>query len=104
MQTNNYVESWHNQLKTYYLKRKRMHRLDLLVHILVKDVSFDVTEEIKRLVANVGRIGPYEHALCKHEIKAEAIDCTVLRDMVQESSSRANLCSSFSAERVVYTV
>ncbi|KAI9489276.1 hypothetical protein BDB00DRAFT_876567 [Zychaea mexicana] len=49
METNNYVESWHNQLKTIYLKRKRVHCLDLLMSILTFDVEFDVQQEVKRL-------------------------------------------------------
>ena len=64
-------QSWHNQLKTVYLKRKRTHRLDVLINLLVDDVSFDVTEEVKRLSVNVGRMGSTERRLRANEIKAE---------------------------------
>jgi hypothetical protein len=37
METNNYIEGWHNQLKTNYLQRKRNRRLDHLIFILVDD-------------------------------------------------------------------
>ncbi|KAI8379066.1 uncharacterized protein BYT42DRAFT_495541, partial [Radiomyces spectabilis] len=47
METSNYIESWHNQLKTTYLqsfiflKADRNRRLDRLVYILVNDVHED---------------------------------------------------------------
>ncbi|KAI8090637.1 hypothetical protein BDF21DRAFT_325502, partial [Thamnidium elegans] len=38
METNNYVENSHNQLKTTYLKRNRNRRLDRLIYVLSQDV------------------------------------------------------------------
>ncbi|KAI8876940.1 hypothetical protein K501DRAFT_199290, partial [Backusella circina FSU 941] len=32
MEANNYIESWHNQLKTTYLKRKPNRRLHRLIY------------------------------------------------------------------------
>ncbi|ORE04171.1 hypothetical protein BCV72DRAFT_278155, partial [Rhizopus microsporus var. microsporus] len=58
METNNYVESWHSQLKTSYLQRKRNRRVDRLVYILVNDVEEDFLSNINRIKMNVGRIGP----------------------------------------------
>ncbi|KAG2212839.1 hypothetical protein INT45_008669, partial [Circinella minor] len=71
MQTNNYVESWHNQLKSCYLKRKRTHRLDVLVEVLVEEVAFDIKQEVSRLSVNVGRMGALERRFHVNEIKAE---------------------------------
>ncbi|KAG2217105.1 hypothetical protein INT45_006671 [Circinella minor] len=71
MSTNNYIESWHNQLKTIYLKQKRTYRLDVLMNLLADDVSFDITEEVNCLSANVGRIESTERCLRANEIKAE---------------------------------
>ncbi|KAI9468441.1 MAG: hypothetical protein EXX96DRAFT_105766 [Benjaminiella poitrasii] len=59
-ETNNYIESWHNQLKTMYLKRKRNRRVDRLVYILVNDVEQDYIHNIQRISNNVGRLGPEE--------------------------------------------
>ncbi|KAG1046685.1 hypothetical protein G6F43_010840 [Rhizopus delemar] len=50
MRTNNYIESWHNQLKSVYLKRIKNRRLDRLVFILTNDVE--------RICSEVGRMGP----------------------------------------------
>ncbi|KAG2216820.1 hypothetical protein INT45_013892 [Circinella minor] len=71
MQTNNYVESWHNQLKSCYLKRKRTHRLDVLVEVLVEEVAFDIKHKVSRLSVNVGRMGALERRFRVNEIKAE---------------------------------
>ena len=53
------------------MKRKRTHRLDVLINLLADDVSFDITEEVNRLSANVGRMGSTERRLRANEIKAE---------------------------------
>ncbi|KAI7857098.1 hypothetical protein BDC45DRAFT_566629 [Circinella umbellata] len=70
MQTKNYCESWHNQLKQLYLKRKRIQRFDMLLNVLSEDVAFDITREVKRLSVNVGRMGVYEHQLRKKKSKS----------------------------------
>ena len=44
--------------------------LDVLIYLLV-DVSFDITEEVKRLSVNVSRMGSTERRLHANEIKAE---------------------------------
>jgi hypothetical protein len=60
LETDNYVESWHNQLKTTHLKRKPNRRVDRLTYILVKDVEEDYQKNVYRLMLNVGRMGPEE--------------------------------------------
>ncbi|KAG2232120.1 hypothetical protein INT48_006797 [Thamnidium elegans] len=45
METNNFVESWHNQSKTTYLERKRNERADRLIFILVNDIEPDFIEK-----------------------------------------------------------
>ncbi|KIJ25084.1 hypothetical protein M422DRAFT_193889, partial [Sphaerobolus stellatus SS14] len=39
--TNNYIESWHSNLKANYLGRGRKHRLDYMIRILTQDVEPD---------------------------------------------------------------
>ncbi|KAI8981403.1 hypothetical protein BDB01DRAFT_724108 [Pilobolus umbonatus] len=60
METNNYVESWHNQLKSMYLKRKGNRRVDRLIYILVNDVEPDYISTVNRLVLRIGRMSPDE--------------------------------------------
>ena len=104
METNNYVESWHNQLKTHYLKRKRMHRLDLLIELLTDDVAFDITKEIDRLSVNIGRMSASERYLRNKEQMAQMIDRSKLRYMVTVISDTSYLCCSFTESRTIYDV
>ncbi|KAG1172622.1 hypothetical protein G6F70_006439 [Rhizopus microsporus] len=60
METNNFIESWHNQLKTVYLGRKRNRRVDRLISVLVDDVEPDYIDNTCRITLNVGRMGPEE--------------------------------------------
>ncbi|ORE18675.1 hypothetical protein BCV71DRAFT_162788, partial [Rhizopus microsporus] len=73
METNNYVESWHNQLKTSYLQRRRNRRVDRLVYILVNDVEEDFISNINRIRMNVGRMGPEARKERRRELEAEEI-------------------------------
>ncbi len=56
MATNNYIESWHNQLKSVYLKRRRNRRLDRLLYILTEDVAIDLKNDVARLSLYIGNI------------------------------------------------
>ncbi|ORE22183.1 hypothetical protein BCV71DRAFT_271178, partial [Rhizopus microsporus] len=56
VETNNYIESWHDQLKTNYLQRKRNRRLDRLIFILIDDVHDNFMHNTARMAANIGRM------------------------------------------------
>lgn len=58
MRTNNYIENWHNQLKSVYLKRIKNRRLDCLAYILINGVESDMKLEVQRINSEVGRMGP----------------------------------------------
>lgn len=61
IETNNYAESWHNQLETTYLKRSRNRRLyNRLLYVLSQDVIPDYLQNIRRITFNIGRMGPTE--------------------------------------------
>ncbi|SAL96321.1 hypothetical protein [Absidia glauca] len=74
MSTNNYIESWHNQLKTYFLARKRNRRLDRLVYILVHDVERYYLSEQQRIASNEGRMGPHAREDARRRHVAESVD------------------------------
>ena len=65
------LQSWHNQLKTVYLKQKNIHCLDMLINLLADNVPFDITEEVSYLSMNIGRMSTTEKCFYKNEIKAE---------------------------------
>ncbi|OAD78114.1 hypothetical protein PHYBLDRAFT_141980 [Phycomyces blakesleeanus NRRL 1555(-)] len=56
--TNNYIESWHNQLKTIYLNHIHIRRLDRLIFILTNDVEFYYKEEIQEDILPTMIISP----------------------------------------------
>ncbi|KAI7902884.1 uncharacterized protein BX663DRAFT_542923 [Cokeromyces recurvatus] len=63
METNNYVESWHNQLKATYLRRKQ----NRLIFILVKDIEYDYQNNVKRLMLNV--VQPFSNSDISYQVE-----------------------------------
>jgi hypothetical protein len=82
METNNYIESWHNQLKTMYLERKRNRRVDRLVYILAKDVEHGYNSNVALITLKIGRMGPEERRKKRREIAAEKINEEWLQEMI----------------------
>ncbi|CAO3675644.1 unnamed protein product [Rhizopus microsporus] len=106
METNNYIESWHNQLKPNYLQRKRKRRLDRLIFILVDDVHADFMHNTARMAANIGRMSSETREARKRMIAAEEINELSLEDMAQKVHIEEVVCyivKSFMTE-VVYNV
>ncbi|KAL1927692.1 hypothetical protein VTP01DRAFT_3513 [Rhizomucor pusillus] len=73
MMTNNYMESWHNQLKTVYMKRTRNKRLDKLIFILTHEVEFYFEMEYIRISQNAGRTGPLKNEQARRAYYASTI-------------------------------
>ncbi|OAD01010.1 hypothetical protein MUCCIDRAFT_112436 [Mucor lusitanicus CBS 277.49] len=82
METNNFVKSWHNQLKTGYLGRKKNRRIDRLVWILANDVGPDYINNLHRIKLNAGRMGPEQRRVRTREMKAEVINDTMMIDQM----------------------
>ncbi|OAD75372.1 hypothetical protein PHYBLDRAFT_166620 [Phycomyces blakesleeanus NRRL 1555(-)] len=55
--TNNYIESWHNQLKTIYFGCARIRRLNRLVFDLTNDVEYFYEQEVDCIHLNNGKMG-----------------------------------------------
>ncbi|KAI8322481.1 hypothetical protein EDC96DRAFT_596411 [Choanephora cucurbitarum] len=86
METNNYIESWHNQLNTTYLGRKKNRRVDRLIYILVNDVEPDYISNVGRISLKIGRMGPQERRRRrKREIAAESINEAIIDMMIEET-------------------
>ncbi|EPB87318.1 hypothetical protein HMPREF1544_05843, partial [Mucor circinelloides 1006PhL] len=82
MEANNYVESWHNQLKTVYLHRKRDRRVNRLIYILVNDVEPNFIQNISRNTLSIDRMGPEEGR--RRELNAEAINEAIISTMIDD--------------------
>ncbi|OAD80270.1 hypothetical protein PHYBLDRAFT_160921 [Phycomyces blakesleeanus NRRL 1555(-)] len=80
--TNNYVESWHNQLKTIYFGRTRIRRLDRLIFILTNDVEFYFEQEVERIHFNNGKMGPIDNELARNSFVASKIQNDMLPSMI----------------------
>lgn len=53
--TNNYIEAWHNILKSSYLGSFRKQRTDILVHILLREILPDFRIKVARLTLGLER-------------------------------------------------
>jgi len=81
--TNNYIESWHNQLKVVYFERLRINRLDRLVFVLTNDVEYYFAEEYNRIIANIGRLGPLQNNIARKAYMASQISNENLISMIR---------------------
>lgn len=109
METNNFVESWHNQLKTVYFDRQPNRRVDRLIYILINEVGLDYQSNIERVIAGLGRMGPLQHEERKRAVRAEAIPLEAAQILVTPSfdndGALKNACVlSFTKEGLSYTV
>jgi hypothetical protein len=104
MRTNNYIESWHNQLKSVYLKRIKNRRLDRLVYILTNDVENDMKNEELRINSEIGRMGPETREKRKREMVAAGIPDDRMQEMISQENATAYNVESFSQEDIMYTV
>ncbi|OAD65287.1 hypothetical protein PHYBLDRAFT_153529 [Phycomyces blakesleeanus NRRL 1555(-)] len=80
--TNNYIESWHNQLKTIYFDRTRIRQLNCLVFILINDMEFFYDKEVERIHIQNEQIGPIENELAQHYFSANTIQDDMLSFMI----------------------
>lgn len=105
METNNFVESWHNQLKTFYLERRRNRRVDRLVYILVHDVQFDMEHNVDRAAHNIGRMSAGERQARQREVAAESIPSSMLEDTVRLNLGDSTIAvASFTKPDECYTI
>ncbi|KAI8058819.1 hypothetical protein BDF21DRAFT_455970 [Thamnidium elegans] len=89
MKTNNFVESWYNQLKSTCSQRKRNRRADRLIFILVNDIEPDFIVNTNIIQLNVGRMDPEERRR-RRELNAEAINEEVLFLLIEQSKDSQN--------------
>ncbi|OAD81103.1 hypothetical protein PHYBLDRAFT_161737 [Phycomyces blakesleeanus NRRL 1555(-)] len=80
--TNNYVESWHNQLKTIYFGCTCIRRLDRLIFILTNDVEFYFEQEVEHIHFNNGKIGPIDNELARNSFVASKIQNDMLPSII----------------------
>ncbi|KAG1514525.1 hypothetical protein G6F53_003602 [Rhizopus delemar] len=104
MRTNNYIESWHNQLKSVYLKRIKNRRLDRLVFILTNDVESDLKLDVERICFEVGRMGPELRRRRQREMVADSIPEDRMIEMISKDGDTQYTVESFNQENILYVV
>lgn len=86
MLTNNYIESWHNQLKSVFLRRSRNKRLDRLIFILTAEVEYYYREEYDRVQVNHGPMTAAEKERRRVQLAAEAVPVEKRAEMITSPS------------------
>ncbi|KAH7058064.1 hypothetical protein BKA57DRAFT_531355 [Linnemannia elongata] len=67
--TNNYIESWHNTLKRHFLRDKQHRRMDSVIYALAILTAPQFQQKCTRSIVNVGRMNPAQ----TEELKKTAI-------------------------------
>lgn len=109
--TNNYVESWHNNLKSGYLGGSRKQRTDILVHLLLREVLPDFRVKVARVSMGLERrrLSNSEKAQlqkCK-EISSETAASLVRHSVVESGDaefSEVILVKSFTIDDQEYVI
>ncbi|KAI8379048.1 hypothetical protein BD560DRAFT_432599 [Blakeslea trispora] len=91
MLTNNYIESWHNQLKIIFLGRVQNKRLDKLTFVLVNDVEYYLGQEFERVVQGNGAMSPFFEQQRIRKLVAEEVDEERRSGMISGPVDGANL-------------
>lgn len=83
MERNNFVESWHNHLKTQFFDRHPNRRVDRLVYILVTDVKNEYISSISRVTSGLGRMGPIQRAERRRIILSKEVPAEPLHGIIR---------------------
>ncbi|SAL97852.1 hypothetical protein [Absidia glauca] len=103
MRTNNFIESWHNQLKTF-LGHRPNRRLDRLLYILITDVAFYHRSQFERISRMIGKMGPIHHENSMREYRADKVPTEDLnRRIVQQNDGHYTVQSAGNGD-IVYQV
>ncbi|PHZ13386.1 uncharacterized protein RHIMIDRAFT_291131 [Rhizopus microsporus ATCC 52813] len=99
--TNNLIESYHNQLKTFYLGRSRSLRVDCLVYLLFQVVVLDYLQDTIEAVHGFGgfRLRANEE---KKRRAAYCIDYHVACSIVDQLEESVYQCRSFTENILFY--
>lgn len=89
METKNFIESWHNQLKTNFLERRPNRRVDRLVYILVRDVEPVFGDNVERILLGLGRMGPLHYEERRRFLEALKYPEDLIADMVTPNTADA---------------
>ncbi len=90
--TNNFVEAWHRQLKYRFSGHRKQNRMDSLIYLLVKVVLPEYEIQDRAANFNIGRMNPQRRLEVERENVATAIP---LADSLQMVSPFDDITNSF---------
>lgn len=93
--TNNLIETYHNQLKTYYLGRSRSLRVDKLIYMLSQMVTLDYRQDAIKVMCGFKKMN-----LTKQEKKKKSLAdtmpisvATMMVNLKHEDETSSNMVS-----------
>ncbi|KAL0077471.1 hypothetical protein J3Q64DRAFT_1702862 [Phycomyces blakesleeanus] len=101
--TNNLIESYHNQLKTFYLGRTRSLRVDRLIYLLAKVFTLDYRQENGKTLYGFQSV----RLICQEEQKRRntyMLDSNAAIEMVKKLNDTAFTCRSFTVDLFIYNI
>ena len=99
-----YIESFHNQLKTIHLQRRRNRRLDGLIHLLVTKVEKSYKNRIGNEERGVGRMSKGAKVYLRDKAKAAIYSEEEIQLMITLETDGSFTVASFSSDDVFYKV
>ncbi|KAL0088988.1 hypothetical protein J3Q64DRAFT_1697258 [Phycomyces blakesleeanus] len=101
--TNNLIESYHNQLKTFYLGRARSLRVDRLIYLLAKVLTLNYRQENVKMLYRFQSV-----CLTRQEEQKRRniymLDSNTAMEMVEKLSDTAFTCRSFTVDFAIYNI
>ncbi len=90
--TNNFVEAWHRQLKYRFAGHRKQNRMDSLIYLLVKVVLPEYEVQDRAAIFNIGRMTPQRRL----EVQRENLALNIpLADALQMVSPFDDITNSF---------
>lgn len=109
--TNNYIETWHNTLKSGYLGSFRMQRTDVLIHLLLREVLPDFRIKVARVTFGLERRRFSDAEKAQHkkstELSPETAASLVRRNIIEVGKAKHSeviLVKSFTNDDQEYQV
>ncbi|SAM04762.1 hypothetical protein [Absidia glauca] len=99
--TNSLIESYHNQLKTLYLARKRQNRMDRTIYILSQVMIADYRLEAVQVFYKIKQFSPTRsEKMAKN--RAEEVDENTAYLIIVKINEELYSCRSFTNPEVIY--
>ncbi|CAO3591984.1 unnamed protein product [Absidia cylindrospora] len=101
--TNNLIESYHNQLKTFYLGRSKKNRMDKTIYLLSQVVVLDYRQDALQVIYGVKNFSLTKVEKTSKNV-ADEIDTVTACSMIECVNENEYICKSFTVDEVSYQI